>query len=80
MEKKIKKKTKASLARGYNLLLSILGIYTVISTAPYRPRLATSIQYRASNLDWQLISYMILYMYQCHSPKSSHPLPLPQSP
>ena len=27
-EKKIKKKTKASLARGYNLLLSILGIYT----------------------------------------------------
>ena len=24
-------------------------------------------------------SYMILYMFQCHSPKSSHPLPLPQS-
>ena len=23
---------------------------------------------------------MILYMFQCHSPKSSHPLPLPQSP
>ena len=22
----------------------------------------------------------ILYMFQCHSPKSSHPLPLPQSP
>ena len=22
---------------------------------------------------------MILYMFQCHSPKSSHPLPLPQS-
>ena len=38
------------------------------------------IQYRASNLDWQLISYMILYIFQCHSPKSSHPLPLPQSP
>ena len=38
-----------------------------------------SIQYRASNLDWQLVSYMILYMFQCHSPKSSHPLPLPQS-
>ena len=35
-----------------------------------------------SNLDWQFISYMILYMFQCHSPKSSHPhpLPLPQSP
>ena len=26
------------------------------------------------------VSYMIFYMFQCHSPKSSHPLPLPQSP
>ena len=41
---------------------------------------ALSILYRTSNLDWQFISYMILYMFQCHSPKSSHPLPLPQSP
>ena len=41
---------------------------------------APSIQYRASNLDWRLVSYMILYMFQCHSPKSSHPLPLPPSP
>ena len=39
-----------------------------------------SILYPASNLDWRFISYMILYMFQCHSPKSSHPLPLPQSP
>ena len=38
------------------------------------------IQYRASNLDWWLVSCMILYMFQCHSPKLSHPLPLPQSP
>ena len=38
------------------------------------------ISFRASNLDWQLVSYMIFYMFQCHSPKSSHPLPLPQSP
>ena len=46
-----------------------------------RPSAAVpSIQYHAWNLDWQLISYMILYMFQCHSPKSSHPLPLPQSP
>ena len=41
---------------------------------------APSIQYRASNLDWRLVSYTILHMFQCHSPKSSHPLPLPQSP
>ena len=41
---------------------------------------APSIQYHASNLEWQLVSYMILYMFQCHSPKSSHPLPLPPSP
>ena len=42
--------------------------------------LAPSIQYHASNLDWQLVSYMMLYIFQCHSPKSSHPLPLQQSP
>ena len=29
---------------------------------------APSIQYRAPNLDWRLVSYMILYMFQCHSP------------
>ena len=32
---------------------------------------APSIQYRALNLDWRFISYMILYMFQCHSPTSS---------
>ena len=41
---------------------------------------APSILYPASNLDWRFVSYMILYMFQCHSPKSSHPLPLPESP
>ena len=41
---------------------------------------APSIKYHASNLVWRLISYMILYMFQYHSPKSSHPFPLPQSP
>ena len=38
-----------------------------------------SILYPALNLGWWFISYMILYMFQCHSPKSSHHLPLPQS-
>ena len=32
---------------------------------------APSFLYPASNLDWRFISYMILYMFQCHSPKSS---------
>ena len=41
---------------------------------------APSILYPASSLDWRFVSYMILYLFQCHSPKSSHPLPLPQSP
>ena len=41
---------------------------------------ALSILYNASNLDQQFISHMIIYMFQCPSPKSSHPHPLPQSP
>ena len=47
---------------------------------PHAP--APSILYPVSNIDWRFISYMIVYMFQCHSPKSSHPLPvpLPQSP
>ena len=34
----------------------------------------------ASNLDWRFVSHMIIYMFQCHSSKSSHPRPLSQSP
>ena len=41
---------------------------------------APNILYPVSNIDWQFVSYTIVYMFQCHSPKSSHPLPLPQSP
>ena len=41
---------------------------------------APSILYPVSKLDWRFVSYMIVYMFQCHSPKSSHPFPLPQSP
>ena len=57
---------------------SLLPLHTIPLGRPSAP--ALSIQYSALNLDWQLVSYMILYMFQCHSPKSSHPLPLPQSP
>ena len=41
---------------------------------------APSILYPALNLDWQFISHMIFYMFQCHSSISSHPRPLTQSP
>ena len=34
----------------------------------------------ASNLDWQSVSHMIIYMFQCYSLKSSHPHLLTQSP
>ena len=57
---------------------SFLPPHTIPLGHPSAP--APSTQYHASNLDWRLISYMILYMFQCHSPKSSHPRPLPQSP
>jgi len=41
---------------------------------------APSFLYPASNLDWRFISYMILYMFWCHSPKSYPPSTLPQTP
>ena len=57
---------------------SHLSPHTIPLGHPSAP--ALSILYPASNLDWQFITYMILYMFQGHSPKSSHPRPLPQSP
>ena len=41
---------------------------------------APGMLYPASDIDWRFDSYMIVYMLQFHSPKSSHPLPLPLSP
>ena len=46
---------------------SLLPPHTIPLGRPIAP--APSIQYCASNLDWQLNSYMILYEFQCHSPK-----------
>ena len=57
---------------------SLLPPHTIPLGRPSAP--APSIQYSASNLDWRLVSYMILYIFPCNSPKSSYPLPLPQSP
>ena len=45
---------------------------------PHAP--APSMLYPASDIDWRFNSYMIVYMIECHFPKSSHPLPLPLSP
>ena len=45
---------------------------------PSAPALSTLSH--ASNLDWLSVSHMIIYMFQCHSLKSSHPCLLPQSP
>ena len=41
---------------------------------------APSILYHALNLDWRFVSHMIFYMFQCHSPISSRPRPVSQSP
>jgi len=48
-------------------LSSLLPPHTIPLGHPSAP--ASSIHYRASNLDWWLVSYMILHMFQCHSPK-----------
>ena len=45
---------------------------------PHAP--APSMLYPASDINWRFNYYLIVYMFQCHSPKSSHPLPLPLSP
>ena len=45
---------------------------------PSAPALSTLSH--ALNLDWQSISHMIIYMFQCYSLKSSHPCLLSQSP
>ena len=57
---------------------SHLSPHTIPLGHPSAP--APSILYPALNLDWWFISRVILYMFQCHSPKSSHPRLLSQSP
>ena len=61
-------------------------VYPILNLPPHTIPLGhpsappLSILYHASSRVWRFISHMILYMFQCHSPKSSHPCPLPQSP
>ena len=47
----------------YPWTLLLLPHHTIPLGRPSAP--APSIQYRASNLDWQLVPYMILHMFQC---------------
>ena len=59
-------------------LPSHLPPHQILQGHPSAPTMTTLSH--ASNLDWQSISHMIIYMFQCYSLKSSHPLLLPQSP
>ena len=56
-------------------LLSHLPPHSIPLGYPSAP--APSTLYHASNLDWQFVSHMICYTFQCHSPISSHPRPFP---
>ena len=47
---------------------------------PHSSAPALSTLYHASNPDWWFVSHMIIYMFQWHSPISSCPCPLLQSP
>ena len=55
-----------------------LPLHPIPQSHPSTPALSTLSH--ASNLDWQSISHMVIYMFQCYSLKSSHPRLLPQSP
>ena len=57
---------------------SYISPHTIPLDHPRAP--GPSILYHASSLVWRLVSHMISYMFQCHSPKSSHTRPFPQSP
>ena len=54
---------------------SLLPPHTIPLGHPSAP--APSVQYHASNLDWRLVSYMILYMFQCHYSQIIPPSPSP---
>ena len=58
--------------------LSHLPPHTIPLGHPSAPALSTLCH--ASNLDWWSVSHMIIYMFKCHSLRSSHPRLLPQSP
>ena len=54
----------------------------LLPPSPYHPSVSsqcTSPEHPVSCIKTGL-SHMVIYMFQCHSPKSSHPRALPQSP
>ena len=54
-------------------------VFPIVNLLPHpiplgHPRApAPSTLSHVSNLDWRSVSHMVIYMFQCHSPKSSHP-------
>ena len=58
-------------------LLSRLPPHPIPLGHPIAPALRTLSQ--ASNLDWQSVSHVIIYMFRCCSLETSHPRLLPQS-
>ena len=57
--------------------LSHLPPHSIPLGCPRAPALGA--QLHASNLHWASILHMVMYMFQCYSLKSSHPLLLPLS-
>ena len=49
-------------------------------SAPALSTLPHALKRGLACMDWQSISHMIIYVFQCSSLKSSHPCLLPQSP
>ena len=59
-----------------HISLPIPSLWVIPVHQPWAPSLMS----HAWNLDWQSVSHMIIYMFQCYSLRSSHPRLLPQSP
>ena len=68
------------VSQHFTISQSLLKLTSFETMMPSNHLILSCPSLHALNLDWRFVSYMILYMFQCHSPKSSHPLPLPQSP
>ena len=69
-------------AMGVHVFLILIPPPTSLPIPSLRVSQCTSPEHPVSesNLDWPSVSHMIIYMFQCHSLKSSCPRLIPQSP